>query len=309
MRTVGARMTHWRDQSEGGSRFWLVVIRWSILNIGRGFARICMFPTTLYFFIVRGHERRASRAWLDRCGSPQRGNLGVLKHIYTFAMTIVDRVVLFSGRERELEIYTEGEETLISALRGGRGCLLLGAHLGSFEALRAFSHQAPEDCRRLKVVMDREHNSLMTRVIEDLQPELRDSVIEARKPGPQIVLEVAQALSAGGMVAMLGDRARDHEPTNRVMFLGEQASFPISPLYIAWILDVPVFLGLGLYEGTHRYRLVFEPLERPGPHTTDRRKRRVLLDQWLANYVQRLEYYARRYPYNWFNFYDFWNTD
>ncbi|MEX0916028.1 MAG: lipid A biosynthesis acyltransferase, partial [Wenzhouxiangellaceae bacterium] len=63
------------------------------------------------------------------------------------------------------------------------------------------------------------------------------------------------------------------------------------------------------YEGGRSYRLVFEPLERPGPHTTDRKQRRALLDQWLANYARRLEYYARHYPYNWFNFYDFWNPD
>ncbi|MEX2499187.1 MAG: lipid A biosynthesis acyltransferase [Wenzhouxiangellaceae bacterium] len=302
-------MPHWREQSEGGSRLSLLIIRWSILNIGRGFARLCMFPTTLYFFIVRGHERRASRAWLERVGAPQRGTLGVLRHIYTFAMTIVDRVLLFSGREHELEIHTEGEEDLIAALRRGKGCLLLGAHLGSFDALRAFSHQAPEDCRHLKVVMDRSHNSLMTRVMEDLQPELRDRVIEARNPGAQIVLEVAEVLSAGGMVAMLGDRGHHLEPTDRVAFIGEPAPFPISPLSIAWILDVPVFLGLGLYEGGRSYRLVFEPLERPGPHTTDRKQRRALLDQWLANYARRLEYYARHYPYNWFNFYDFWNPD
>lgn len=302
-------MTHWREQAEGGSRLWLVIIRWNILNIGRGFARVCMFPTTLYFFIVRGHERRASRAWLERVGAPQQGTLGVLRHIYTFAMTIVDRVLLHSGREQELDIQTEGEEDLIAALRRGKGCLLLGAHLGSFDALRAFSRQAPEDCRRLKVVMDRGHNSLITRVIEELQPELRDSVIEARKPGPQIVLEIAELLSAGGMVAMLGDRAHKLEPADRVAFFGEPAPFPISPLSIASILDVPVFLGLGLYEGGRRYRLVFEPLERPGPHTPDRKQRRALLDQWLFNYTGRLEYYARKYPYNWFNFYDFWNPD
>lgn len=302
-------MTHWSEQPEGGSRVSLLMIRWFILNIGRGFACLCMFPTALYFFIVRRHERGASRAWLKRADAARQSAFGVLRHIYTFSMTIVDRVLLFSGRHDELDIRTEGEDELIAALRGGTGCLLLGAHLGSFDALRAFSQHAPEDCRHLKVVMDREHNGLITRVIEDLQPDLRESVIDARKPGPQIVLEVAEVLSRGGMVAMLGDRARPFEPTTRVTFMGEPAPFPISPLSIAWILDVPVYMGLGLYEGDRRYRLVFERLERPGPHTTNRKQRRALLDQWLAKYAQRLEYHARRYPYNWFNFYDFWNPD
>lgn len=302
-------MSHWRERPEGGNRFWLVMIRWSILHIGRGFARLCMYPTAVYFFLVRGPERRASRQWLKRVGAAWSGNLGVLRHIYTFSMTIVDRVILFSGRERELDIRSEGEDTLLKTLRSGRGCLLLGSHLGSFEAMRAFSRHTPDAYRHLKVVMDRQQSNLITQALEELQPDLRDNVIEASKPGPHIALEAAEVLSQGGMVAILGDRAHRLESTTKVDFFGQPAPFPISPLSIAWVLDTPVFLALGLYEGGRRYRLVFELLERPGPRACSRNERRAHLDKWLANYARRLEHYAKHYPYNWFNFYDFWNPD
>ncbi|MFW5927493.1 MAG: hypothetical protein ACOCSR_05515, partial [Wenzhouxiangella sp.] len=119
----------------------------------------------------------------------------------------------------------------------------------------------------------------------------------------------ANALSEGSMVAMLADRTYRNESAARVDFLGRPAWLPLAPLAIAATLDAPVFLVFGLYEGGRRYRLVFEPLERPGQVGGNRRQKRAGLNQWVAEYAKRLEYHACRYPYNWFNFYDFWNTD
>lgn len=302
-------MPKWRDRPEGGNRFWLLLIRWLILNVGRGFAQLCMWPTSLYFLLVRGDERRASRYWLERVQAPRRGLFGVLLHIYTFAITIVDRVLLLAGRDRSLKVSAEGIDQLNEVLARGRGCLLLGSHLGSFEAIRVFSRQAPAQFRHLKVVMDRNQNSLMTRMLEAINPEIRDTVINARQSGPEIVLEAAEVMAQGGMVAMLADRTYRQEAAVEVDFLGQGAPFPVAPLAIAAALDVPVFLVFGIYEGKRRYRLVFETLPSPGPLSRNRREKRAQLNQWVAAYAQRLEHYAKAYPYNWFNFYDFWNSD
>ncbi|MFU8830696.1 MAG: lipid A biosynthesis acyltransferase [Wenzhouxiangella sp.] len=302
-------MSSWRERPEGGNLFWLVLIRWLILKVGRGFAQVAMVPTTLYFFLVRGAERRASRVWLARIGAPRRGTLGVLIHIYTFAMTIVDRVLLLAGRDAELDVRAEGIEELTSALREGHGCLLLGSHLGSFEAIRVFSRQAPPECRHLRVVMDQQQNSLVTHLLEEVNPEIRNTVIDARLPGTQIVLEASEVMAKGGMVAMLADRIFRNETAIEVPFVGGWARLPVAPLAIASALQAPVFMVFGLYEGKRRYRLIFERLERPGSLSTNRREKRAQLNQSVACYAQRLEYYARLYPYNWFNFYDFWIPD
>ncbi|NBB93681.1 MAG: acyltransferase [Gammaproteobacteria bacterium] len=302
-------MAHWRERPEGGNRFWLALIRWCILHVGRPFAQLCMFPTTLYFFAVRGPERRASRQWLEHVEAPHRGWIGVLIHIYTFAITIVDRVLLLAGRGEELDIRPEGVEHLHEALDRGRGCLLLGSHLGSFEAIRVFSRQAPPQYRHLKVVMDRDQNSLMTRMLEDIEPSIRETVIDARQPGPAIVLSAGSVVEAGGMVAMLADRSRSGETAMNVSFLGRPARLPAAPLAIADTLEVPTILVFGLYEGRRRYRLVFEPLPGPAQRAGSRSERRALLEQRVQRYADRLGHYARRYPYNWFNFYDFWTAD
>ncbi len=305
-----AVMSHWRDRPEGGNRFWLIVITWCILNIGRGFARAMMWPTALYFFLRRGPERRASSQWLLSIQAPTRGYLGVLRHIYTFSMTIVDRVLLLSGRDQELDIQVDGVESLHDTLRdgGGRGCILLGSHLGSFEAIRVFNRRAPREFQGLKVVMDRQQSTLITQVMEALSPGIGEAVIDARQPGPQIVLQAADTVANGGMVAMLADRVFHQESVIQVPFLGQPAPFPLAPFAMATALKVPVFMVFGLYEGGRRYRLVFERLQHDDEATGTRTEKRARLGRWVAEYAQRLEHYARRYPYNWFNFYDFWST-
>ena len=72
---------------------------------------------------------------------------------------------------------------------------------------------------------------------------------------------------------------------------------------MAALLKRPVLLMLGIYLGGNRYRLVFEeiydfsawPVEPPGGSRGS--------DAALR---ERLEHYSRAYPFNWFNFFDFW---
>lgn len=304
----GAVPMHWRDRPEGGNRLWLLFIRWTILHAGRSVAWLCMFPTTLYFFLVRSDERRASKVWLTRVAAPQQGTLGTLRHIFTFAVTIVDRVLMLAGRDDELDIHAEGLAPFNQALEKGKGCMLLGSHLGSFEAIRALrQHASP--AYQVRIVMDRNQNSLMTSVLEEIKPDIRSSVIDASQPGPNIAIEAAQALSEGAIVTMLADRTFQNESTAEVSFLGRPAQLPLAPLGIASALDVDVFVVFGLYAGKGRYRIVFEPLPRPGSMPRTRKEKRLQLQQWVADYAQKLEHYAGCYPYNWFNFYDYWNDN
>ncbi len=298
-------MNHWSQRGEGGNRFWLFLIRWCILNVGRGFARFWMYPTALYFFLRRGAERRASRAWLSRALGKPAGNRAVIRHIFTFAMTIVDRVLLLSQRESTLDIQAEGNTAIHDRLDQGRGCLLLGSHLGSFEAIRTLAQQAPQ--YKLKVVMDRDQNALITQALESLNPEIAETVIDARKPGTEVVLEVGRTLDDGHMAAMLADRAHPGQDVVQAPFMGSSAPFPTAPFMIAGITRVPVFLVFGLHEGGNRYRLVFELFAEE--MQIDRKTRAEDLKGWVEQYARRLEHYAVQYPYNWFNFYDFWNPD
>ena len=144
----------------------------------------------------------------------------------------------------------------------------------------------------------------MTALLEELAPEVGKCVIDAAQDGTSIALAMAEACKSGALVAMLADRGRGHEVLRRTEFLGSPAPFPVSPWLLAHALQAPVILCFGLYLGGNRYRLVFELFsERVA---IPRHDRGPSLDALLARYAQRLEHYIRVAPYNWFNFYDFW---
>ncbi|ULU26317.1 acyltransferase [Dyella terrae] len=118
---------------------------------------------------------------------------------------------------------------------------------------------------------------------------------------------MAEACQQGAMVALLADRGREHEVLRRVPLLGEPAPFPVGPWLLAHSLRVPVVLCFGLYEGGNRYRLVFEPFaERID---IPRQERAQALDAVITRFAARVEHYIHAAPYNWFNFYDFWQQD
>src|SRR5699024_4412734 len=90
-------------------------------------------------------------------------------------------------------------------------------------------------------------------------------------------------------------------------FLGRQAQFPLTPWLIAASLGVPIILCIGLYRGGKRYDVYFEQITAPVQLKRSERKQQAV--QWVEWYVSRLEAYAREAPYNWFNFYHFWNEE
>ena len=293
---------HWQSRPEGGGRFALWLIRTIALHGGRRLGRFCLYPITLYFFLRRGPERRASRQYLQRVFGRPPTVWQVLRHIHCFPATTLDRIFLLAHGERPFRIETEGLALLDERIAQGRGVLLFGSHQGSFEALRAIGARRPE--MSLRVVLDKQKTPAMTDLLEALAPQVGASVIDAAQDGTTIVLAMAEACQGGALVAMLADRGRGHEVLRRTGFLGSPAPFPVSPWLLAHALQVPVVLCFGLYLGGNRYRLVFEPfcdrVEVP------RQARGPALDALIARYAQRLEHYVQVAPYNWFNFYDFW---
>jgi predicted LPLAT superfamily acyltransferase len=297
--------TQWKQRPEGGGRFAIWLIRSIAMYCGRGLARLTLLPITLYFLIRRGPERRASRAYLTRLfGRPAR-LIEVARHIHCFASTIIDRVYLLSERFRRFQMQAHGLEPLHALMDRGQGVLLLGSHLGSFEALRVLSLHRPNT--KVRVVLDVGHNPAITSLLDALNPEVARTVIDAGQDGTAIVLAIKEAIDEGALVTLLADRVHPGEHSVQAQFLGSAAEFPASPWLIASVLKIPVALCFGLFLGGNRYALHFEVVTE-ALHI-DRRQRKQQLAQWVQHYANRIEHYLRLAPYNWFNFYDFWKIE
>lgn len=295
----------WKQRPEGGSRLALWLFRNAARYGGRSLGRALLYPTTLYFMMVRAPERRESRAYLARVLPRPPSVFDVARHIHAFAATILDRVFMLTGQMQRFRIELRGMDELHAALDQGRGVMVFGSHLGSFDALRGLSRARPDV--RVRVVLDKSHNPAMAAILDELNPELAAGIIDAGQDGPSIVFAIKQATDEGALVALLVDRARPGEPSLDVPFLGGTAAFPTAPWLIAAVLKVPVVLAFGLYRGGNRYDLVFEGFS--DGVDVPRAQRATMLATLIASYAARLEHHARSAPYNWFNFFPFWNVD
>jgi len=224
----------------------------------------------------------------------------VARHFASFAAATLDRVFLLSGRLDGWQIDIEGLAALDSALAQGRGCILLGAHLGSFEALRTLAAKCPVPVRML---MYRRNDGALTRMLDALAPGLRQSVIEIGRPSA--MLELREAIGRGELVGILADRAPSGQKLADVPFLGSMALFPTGPMQLAASLGPPVFLGWGLRLGPRHYCIRLEAFA--DPVLAPRAGRDAALLDWVARYAARLEAGCRAAPFNWFNFYPFWD--
>ncbi|MEW5973511.1 MAG: lipid A biosynthesis acyltransferase [Pseudomonadota bacterium] len=293
----------WLTERERGAPWLVRLMLWIALNMPRGVARLVLLPITAYFYVAAPRARLASKRFLDRALGRRATSWDSLRHLHTFAATILDRVYFLTGKLERFDIRLHGFEALRQRAKGEEGALLIGAHLGSFEALRALAVE--DDAIRLKVLMYPDHNQVISRLLHQLNPAVAETIIPL---GPfDSLLKVKDCVDEGYFIGLLGDRVAESDKSVCCPFLGKETSFPAGPMILAHSLRLPLFLVFGLYQGGNRYDLHFEPLvERVDlgrPHDPAK------LQHYARLYAERLEYYARLSPYNWFNFYDFWNED
>ena len=279
----------------------VALMAWLSLALGRGATRWLLHPISWYFVAFSARARRASRAFLRRALGREPRLPDVLRHFHTFASMMHDRMFLLTGRYGLFDVHVHGAERVIELLRAGRGCILLGSHLGNFELVRALGRSA--GFRAINVVMRPPHASHTTRVFSRMAPELSERVIA---PGrPDTMLKVTECLERGEIVGILGDRPLRGARAHACDFLGAPAQFPLGPLVLAGAVGAPVITFFGLCEGGTRYEVFLEELS--DGIAVAKAGREAWALQCLARYVEGLERYARRSPYNWFNFYDYWN--
>lgn len=293
---------HWSEKKERSNPATLKLICWIALHTSRFFARFFLYPITLYFYLTSAQVRKASRNYLRRVLGQNCSTWQIAKHIFYFSATILDRVYFLTDQFHRFEIKTHGLEHIKEQQASGKGCILLGAHLGSFELLRSLAIQ---NNMPFKILMYQDHNAMISEIFNSLNPEVANSVINLANDNA--MLEMNECLNSGDMIGMLGDRYIENDKRVSCQLLGDKIELPSGPMTLATVTKVPVIFFCGVYCGKNKYEIFIEKLADATPLPRSERANHV--QETTQKYIDRVEYYLKKHPYNWFNFYDFWQDE
>ena len=296
------RKADWMSHRERGSIALLRIMAFVSLHLGRTVSRIPLYGIAIYFFLFAPHARRHSRRYLKLALGRSPSARDRFRQILSFATTIHDRVYLVNGRFELFNITLEGEELVVAQADSGRGALLMGAHMGSFEVMHSLGRRR----RGLEVAMAmyEENARKINATLAAINPSLVSDIVPLGRI--DAMLDIAERLDRGAFVGVLCDRTLGEEPVQAVTLLGERAYLPTGPMRAAAILRCPVYFMAGLYRGKNNYHVVFERVA--DFSSTPAGVRSVAIRSAMEHYAAALDRHCRKDPYNWFNFYDFWRT-
>ena len=301
---------HWAHQRERSAMPLVRFMAWLSLTLGRRLSRVVVYGIAAYFFAFAPKARAASRAYLKRVLNRPITARDGYRHVLSFASCIHDRVYWLRGRHDLFDVEIKGVEHVLAACphsvdstpSASKGIVFVGAHLGSFEALRMLGETHGLQVRML---MYPDNAQKINAVLAAINPSLQDSVIALGRP--ESLLQVRDCLQRGECVGALADRQLKQEPGVDIDFLGASARFPDGPFRMAAMLKTQVVFMAGLYLGKNRYRIEFLPVADFSNTPPAERAQAIAAAQ--AHYVRQLEDVCHRAPMNWFNFYDFWHED
>lgn len=302
----GAAHTAWAHTPERGNWLLMRIMTWISLHLGRRASRLALYPIAAYFLLFAPASRRASNDYLRRIlGTQGRAPRWTdwYRHFFSFAATVHDRIYLLNQRFDLFDLAVHGREVLDQTLAGGKGVFLMGAHLGSFEVIRALGCSGRD--ARVAIVMHEDNARNINAALAAINPRAAHHIIGLGRVDS--MLKVWEHLEDGYAVGILADRTTGNDTLHPVPLLGATALLPAGPFRMAALLRRQVMFMAGLYLGGNRYAIHFEPLA--DFSAVARGEQAAAVQAAMARYAALLEHYCRVAPYNWFNFFDFWQPE
>lgn len=289
----------WSGKSRGG-RFGYQFFVYTIRLLGIRCAYCFLAFIAIYFIPFAPKATKAIWHY-----NRKRRGLGVLAsikelycHYYVFGQTLIDKVAMQGGMQKRYNYKFDNYERFLEILNSGKGVVMIGAHIGCWEAGAGFFGNYG---KKINIVMfDAEHQQIKE-VLDDNSSRQDDyKIIAINKDAIEAMLQMKIALNNGEYICFNGDRYVDRDRAYVTDFLGAPARFPEGPFKIAAKCRVPVVFYYSMREPGFSYRFMFEEAAIEG---------RASLGTLVEQYKESLEKVVEKYPRQWFNFYDFWNIN
>ncbi|SDR77225.1 lipid A biosynthesis acyltransferase [Gramella sp. MAR_2010_147] len=289
-------MATWRGQSRGtllGFKIYVQIIK----KTGLYSAYFILLFVALYFIFFSFNSTRSTYyLFRKRLGySRMSAAFSVYKSYFTFGRIQLDRIAITSGLKHKFTFEFDGVEHIDNLLPQNKGGILLTAHIGNFNLAKHFFEERHSQAVVNLVVTDFEHQQIK-RYLESVTgtSEVRIIVL---KDDLSHIFKMKEALANNQLLVFAADRYLKHSKTYKAEFLGEQVKFPQGPFKLAGRNKIPVLFVHLMREKNFHYHFYARPYK-PKDFTAR---------ELLKSYLDDLEKMVKKYPHQWYNYYDYWN--
>lgn len=290
-------MSEWDGKSKGGLLGYKIFV-FCIKYLGLRASYFVLYFVASYYFLFLHKTNRVTFYYLhNRLGySRLTAWKMVFCSYYTFGQTLIDKTAISAGMRDRFTYEFDGIKNLKALLRAKKGGVLLSGHVGNFETAEYFLSDFGDEFKISLVISDSEH-----RAIKDYLKSIssRSSIkFIIIKEDFSHIYQINAALALNEFICLTGDRYMDGAKCLTEKFLGKPSNFPAGPFLIASRLKVPVIFVYVMKEKNLHYHLYAREA------IVTHRDEKALLN----SYVQTLEVILRKYPLQWFNYFDFWKA-
>lgn len=221
------------------------------------------------------------------------------RNLMSFGRVLVERGWLGSCRGASLQCDFHGKELLLQHAGAGKGVVLLIAHVGNWQSALAHLTGMPVQVHAL---MRYDQQAVAKHFFDVQGGRAPFAIIDAEGPFGGMV-DALGALQRGEVVTIMGDRYVKGSQQS-VPFFGDPVRVPDSAYMLAASAGSPVLVLLSAQTGPGRHELKVWDLF--FPEFCQREERSQVLRECAGRFMMVLERYLQQYPYQWYNFYNFW---
>ncbi len=290
-------MAEWEGKSKAtatGYRIFVFFIR----SFGiRSAYFLLYFVAAYYYLFSRSSSRHILSFYSERLGfSRLQSYRKLYSNYYRFGQTLIDKMVLMTAPDPPFSINFDGEQNLREMIDAKKGGILLSAHVGNWEAAGQLLKRLNT---RINIVMYDGEDAQIKNYLNNVTGKRTFNIIYVKNDLTHI-FAIKQAIDAGEVVCMHADRFLPGNRTITCNFLGQEAHFPEGPFLLALKLNVPVAFVYAFKESTEHYHFYSTKLK------YFYKQNGYTLSGVANEFRDSLEQMIRKYPEQWFNYYDFW---
>jgi phosphatidylinositol dimannoside acyltransferase len=256
------------------------------------------------FFLALGRVRRAVASNLEAVLGPASWWTGcrrAYRTIFVFSHGLTDRYRRLLKPD-DMKYQVEGESYWREATGGGRGAVVVTAHVGSWEMAAQIGTE--DGLRTVHVVREEEIDPGAQAFLRSLMTRAEDHVV-THFAGDEMGLAIAlaEALRKGELVALQADRPRAGGRVVMTQIFGRPMPLPVGPASLARSVDVPMIPVFAFREGDLAVRTVVRP-----PIVVARTAdRHADVAAAMTQLAREIEWAIRERPHQWYCFRKLWD--